>query len=243
MQKKRTDPGDLRPGSMVDDIKRMSFALQAARNRGNVKSVRDLSKGLDRLKREFRDEMVGRMIVINRMEGEPQYGGKIGVVQSVDDCLRLHGTWGGLAVDPALDEFMIAKEVKVEPHLLGKEIAPGVCEITDDQARALFDSEAGPTQRYEPWGRFVCRSESPIFGRLVDGWDAIDNSTYDAWTEWFRTKEQAVAWLLGLGDPEEYREHCYAFDASGEFLSASGGPHRKEEVRRAAELLKKGARP
>lgn len=243
MQKKRTDPGDLRPGSMVDHILSMAFALQEARRHGNVKSSHDLSKGLTRLKGEFRTEMVGRMIVINRMEGEPQYRGKIGVVQSVDDRLQLHGTWGGLAVDPTLDEFQILGNFKAEPQAIGEEIAPGVREITEDQARAIFGSNGGPTQRYEPWGRFVCRAQNPVFGRLLDGWDAIDNSTYEAWTEWFRTKEQAVAFLLGLGDPEEYREHCYAFDAAGKFLSASGGPHRAEEVSKAAELLKKGARP
>ena len=53
---------------------------------------------------------VGDRITITNMEGEPRYAGKSGVVTHIDDLGQLHGTWGGCAVIPNVDEF----EVNVE---------------------------------------------------------------------------------------------------------------------------------
>ena len=54
---------------------------------------------------------VGDRIRIIRMDGEPQYTGKVGVVELVGkDCAGdeyLRGTWGGLSVYPKIDEFEI----------------------------------------------------------------------------------------------------------------------------------------
>ena len=35
------------------------------------------------------------------------YNGKEGTVTFIDDCGQLHGTWGGLAVNPEIDKFEI----------------------------------------------------------------------------------------------------------------------------------------
>lgn len=50
---------------------------------------------------------VGDTIRIEYMDGEPQYSGREGVVKSIDDIGQLHGTWGGLAVVPGTDNFII----------------------------------------------------------------------------------------------------------------------------------------
>lgn len=50
---------------------------------------------------------VGDTIRILEMKGEPQYSGKMGVVDLVDDMGQLHGTWGGLAVQPENDTYEI----------------------------------------------------------------------------------------------------------------------------------------
>lgn len=50
---------------------------------------------------------VGDTIRIEYMDGEPQYSGREGVVKSIDDIGQLHGTWGGLAVVPGTDNFVI----------------------------------------------------------------------------------------------------------------------------------------
>lgn len=50
---------------------------------------------------------VGDTIRILEMKGEPQYSGKMGVVDLVDDMGQLHGTWGGLAVQPEHDTYEI----------------------------------------------------------------------------------------------------------------------------------------
>jgi hypothetical protein len=46
---------------------------------------------------------IGQKIRIISMEGEPQYNGKEGVIDYIDGIGQLHGTWGGLAVQPERD--------------------------------------------------------------------------------------------------------------------------------------------
>jgi len=50
---------------------------------------------------------IGDEIRIIKMKGEPQYSGKLGTVQFIDDIGQAHGTWGGLAVQPENDEIEI----------------------------------------------------------------------------------------------------------------------------------------
>lgn len=45
----------------------------------------------------------GDKIRIVRMDGEPRYNGRTGEITGVDDAGQLHGTWGGLAVQPERD--------------------------------------------------------------------------------------------------------------------------------------------
>ena len=60
---------------------------------------------------------VGTKIRINRMEGEPQYDGKDGVVTHISKGNhsfgipeQWHGTWGGCAVQPQRDEYTVLCE-------------------------------------------------------------------------------------------------------------------------------------
>lgn len=46
---------------------------------------------------------IGQKIRIISMEGEPKYTGKEGVISHIDSIGQLHGTWGGLAVQPERD--------------------------------------------------------------------------------------------------------------------------------------------
>lgn len=60
---------------------------------------------------------VGDTIRIIEMEGEPQYAGKEGVVESISTDpwgdLRLDGTWGGCALYPFNgDKFELIKKVE-----------------------------------------------------------------------------------------------------------------------------------
>ncbi len=49
-------------------------------------------------KKELQQQYIGKKIKIISMEGEPQYSGKVGVIEKIDDIGQLHGTWGGCAV-------------------------------------------------------------------------------------------------------------------------------------------------
>ena len=53
---------------------------------------------------------VGDKIKIIYMEGEPQYSGKTGIVELIDDIGQIHGTWGGCALIPNVDKFEIVEE-------------------------------------------------------------------------------------------------------------------------------------
>jgi len=50
---------------------------------------------------------IGDKIRIIIMQGEPQYTGKEGVVEYIDDAKQIHGTWGGCALIPGEDEWEI----------------------------------------------------------------------------------------------------------------------------------------
>ena len=55
------------------------------------------------------DVKVGDHIKILNMEGEPQYADREGVVTHIDDTGQTHGTWGGCAVIPEIDTYIIVK--------------------------------------------------------------------------------------------------------------------------------------
>ena len=56
---------------------------------------------------------VNDKIKIINMVGEPNYNGKEGIITSIDDVNQLHGTWGGCALIPDLDNFIIIKTIKI----------------------------------------------------------------------------------------------------------------------------------
>ena len=56
---------------------------------------------------EFPLPEVGQKIRIIKMEGEPHYDGREGVIKYIDALKQLNGSWGGLAVIPGVDEFEV----------------------------------------------------------------------------------------------------------------------------------------
>ena len=55
---------------------------------------------------------VNDKIKIINMIGEPNYNGIEGIITSIDDANQLHGTWGGCALIPNLDNFIIVKTIR-----------------------------------------------------------------------------------------------------------------------------------
>lgn len=50
---------------------------------------------------------VGDNIEIIEMLGEPSYTGRRGIVESIDSIGQLHGSWGGLALQPENDHYKV----------------------------------------------------------------------------------------------------------------------------------------
>lgn len=53
---------------------------------------------------------IGDKIQIIDMNGEPQYAGKEGIVDRIDDMGQIHTTAGGCAIIPEIDKFEIIKD-------------------------------------------------------------------------------------------------------------------------------------
>ena len=53
---------------------------------------------------------IGDKIRIIEMKDEPQYSGREGVVKYIDHAEQIHGTWGGCALIPGLDKYVVIKE-------------------------------------------------------------------------------------------------------------------------------------
>ena len=50
---------------------------------------------------------IGDTIKIINMEGEPQYTDREGIVTHIDDAGQIHSTWGGCALIPDIDTYVV----------------------------------------------------------------------------------------------------------------------------------------
>ena len=54
---------------------------------------------------------IGDKIKIINMEGEPHYKDREGRATHIDDAGQIHGTWGGCAIVPKVDTYVIVKRL------------------------------------------------------------------------------------------------------------------------------------
>lgn len=54
---------------------------------------------------------VGDKIRIIFMDHEPDYAGRVGTVEHIDDAGQIHGTWGGCAIIPKVDEYEVINDI------------------------------------------------------------------------------------------------------------------------------------
>lgn len=50
---------------------------------------------------------IGDLLIINHMDGVPNYCGKEGIITSIGDMGQIRGTWGSISVIPSEDDFSI----------------------------------------------------------------------------------------------------------------------------------------
>ena len=48
--------------------------------------------------------------IIHLRDEDSRYDGKVGTIEFIDSLGQLHGTWGGLAVIPEVDRFVIIEK-------------------------------------------------------------------------------------------------------------------------------------
>ena len=53
---------------------------------------------------------VGDKIKIILMNGEPQYSGKTGILDHIDDIGQIHGSWGVCAIIPYVDKYEVIED-------------------------------------------------------------------------------------------------------------------------------------
>ena len=54
---------------------------------------------------------IGDTVKIIKMEGEPQYANRRGVVTHIDDADQIHRTWGGCAIIPEVDTYIVLSNI------------------------------------------------------------------------------------------------------------------------------------
>jgi len=59
---------------------------------------------------------IGDTIKIICMKDEPHYNGKSGTVEHIDSLGQIHGKWGGCAIIPEIDQFLIQNEEKTNKN-------------------------------------------------------------------------------------------------------------------------------
>ena len=118
---------------------------------------------------------VGDTIRIIEMEGEPQYSGKVGIVEYIDDIGQIHGTWGGCALIPGVDVFEVVRD--------GKTRTAGELPSLDEWVVNAADGFIGYWNWAYDAGDFRLEIEVNDDGRKVNGWGYIwddDNVIFSA---------------------------------------------------------------
>lgn len=55
---------------------------------------------------------VGMIVfIIHIVDDSEDYFGRVGVIEHIDDIGQLHGSWGGLALVPDLDDFVVVGDL------------------------------------------------------------------------------------------------------------------------------------
>ena len=70
--------------------------------------ITNIRKKLKLIEEKHMDKAkVGDKIKIITMKDEPQYKDREGVVTHIDDAGQIHGTWGGCAIIPSVNTYII----------------------------------------------------------------------------------------------------------------------------------------
>lgn len=103
---------NLTEGDFVDDANADILDSQADKYeeeenlRKEIKENTDLEESAKDIIELDQDVKIGDVIRIIHLDGEDnKYDDKQGIIKSIDDLGQLHGTWGGVAVIPGVDEF------------------------------------------------------------------------------------------------------------------------------------------
>lgn len=95
--------------SELEELRKHEVELDLAKAR--IKELENelanANKVIEELKNMRTQAKIGDTIRIIEMMGEPNYSGRIGTVEIIDDMGQIHGTWGGCAIQPEHDRYEI----------------------------------------------------------------------------------------------------------------------------------------
>ena len=55
-----------------------------------------------------------KVFIIHIVDDIQDYYGRVGFITHIDDIGQLHGTWGGLALIPSIDDFIVLEDEDVQ---------------------------------------------------------------------------------------------------------------------------------
>ena len=103
---------DTTAGHILDYVKYISNDGGRKDNKIGGQSNTSVRKIISILRHVFDYAVLYGDIKIIKMEGEPQYTDREGVVTHIDDAGQIHGTWGGCSIVPGVDTYIILLNIE-----------------------------------------------------------------------------------------------------------------------------------
>ncbi len=119
-------------------------------------------------------KLIGKEIMIINMKDEPQYAGKKGVVTHVDDLGQIHGTWGGCAIIPTEDLYIVFNDSKDHKENAGYKIIEVITMPEEDYVLGVKESDG--ELKYVTW---MCVDDTYYHGHYINDYHQARYDLYE----------------------------------------------------------------
>ena len=119
-------------------------------------------------------ELIGKQIMIVEMKKEPEYTGKKGVVTHIDDIGQIHGTWGGCAIIPDIDKYIVFDNDQKHKENVGYEIIESITMPEEDYVLGV--KEVNGKLTYVTWMKV---RDTYYHGHYIDDYNSAKLDLYE----------------------------------------------------------------